>query len=612
MEEKLETKKGNYFWPKLLGGFIFSFFLVVGVVEAAPLKGYEALAVSISGNGQLTMTPGETKKVSVGFQNVGSVVWSNGGANFISIYTYEPKYRSSLFADSSWFAPTQPSKLLEPAAAVNEVGHITFVLKAPAAAGLYKETFALAAENKVWIPGGQFTLTINVTSASSAPSPVSVSPDTGGYSAVLLLKSIKKNLQVKGGEVVTFTAGLKNTGTTTWLSRSIRLPEVSAASSVSYKDSSWPDAKTAVVKTDGAVAPGSLDLITFKFRAPTKKGSYVVKFALAADEVSAVPGGEIEIPVEVTSDAVEVLDDEEINNVDEVEAMIAEPTIRVGVLIVDEETDNEVVITCASDFVLKDGNGALLAEVKKDTAVEAFYKKGKYWFNRGKGLEKTSFYLRFIPNEANAVCTVTNFDRRTTRNAAYADNQFRNILELRYNDSKDRVWLINELPMEFYLRGLGETSNDSNLEYQKALLTAARTYALYHYERATKHAAEYFHVDAYADQVYYGYGQEARSPRITQAVEETRGQTVTYEGATAITPYFSRSDGRTRSWSEVWGGDVPWCLSVTTPHDKGKKLWGHGVGLSASEALAMGKEGSGWREIIKYFYTGVEIEQKWK
>ena len=63
---------------------------------------------------------------------------------------------------------------------------------------------------------------------------------------------------------------------------------------------------------------------------------------------------------------------------------------------------------------------------------------------------------------------------------------------------------------------------------------------------------------------------------------------------------FSRSDGRTRDWSEC-GGTVAWIKSVKTPCDeKGRKLWGHGVGLSASE-LCMAKEGKTWEELFIIF-----------
>ena len=159
-------------------------------------------------------------------------------------------------------------------------------------------------------------------------------------------------------------------------------------------------------------------------------------------------------------------------------------------------------------------------------------------------------------------------------------------------------------PFELYLRGLAETSEISPFEYQKALHTAARTYANYHIRRNTKHGGV-FHIDAKYDQVYRGYGAEARSPSITRAVNETRGKIVTYNGELAITPYFSRSDGRTRSWGEVWygGSNYPWLVSVPVPWDEeaGRTLWGHGVGLSATGALDAANDGWGLRAHSQIF-----------
>jgi peptidoglycan hydrolase-like amidase len=33
--------------------------------------------------------------------------------------------------------------------------------------------------------------------------------------------------------------------------------------------------------------------------------------------------------------------------------------------------------------------------------------------------------------------------------------------------------------------------------------------------------------------------------------------------------------------------------------------------MSASGALCMAKDGKDWKTILKYFYTGVEVNQKW-
>jgi stage II sporulation protein D len=175
--------------------------------------------------------------------------------------------------------------------------------------------------------------------------------------------------------------------------------------------------------------------------------------------------------------------------------------------------------------------------------------------------------------------------------------------------------MINELGIEDYLRGLGETSEVSHPEFKKALITVARTYALYQWERATKHKSEYFHMNAYADdQVYRGYGYEINNQSIGRAVDETRGLTVNYQGRTAITPYFSRSDGRTRDWGEVWHGTVDWIKSVPAPCDAERKykLWGHGVGMSATEALCMADRGKKWEDIVHYFYQGVDMKKRWE
>ena len=100
-------------------------------------------------------------------------------------------------------------------------------------------------------------------------------------------------------------------------------------------------------------------------------------------------------------------------------------------------------------------------------------------------------------------------------------------------------------------------------------------------------------------------------PRLAQAVQETRGMIVTYNHELAITPYFSRSDGRTRSWNEVWGGgEKPWLVSVPVPEEKGKTLFGHGVGMSAQGALLMvADEGRNWQDVLKYFYTCTSLER---
>lgn len=573
------------------------------------------------------MEPGSTQEVLITFKNIGTKTWTSSGTSYVSIYTYNPKYRVSDFKADTWIDYTQAALLKESSVAVGSVGSIYLTLKAPKSEGTYEETFHLAAEDAAWIPGGEFTLTINVEDSEEEETETNIgsqdlsgvlldgeaSPETNGLSATVLLRSAKSVL-AQAGDTVTYKVGVKNTGTVSWGTREIVTTSYSIAST-DTAHASWVSDTELVAKSTGTVDPGELDLLSFKFTAPSSNGSHTVRYQMAVDD-TVIPDFYIDIPVDVTGGSDEIIDEEVTVDEEDVESdrLIDEPIVRIGLLTIDEETDWVTEISCDSTWKLRDSEGGLLGSMKADEMVRAFYKNQRYYYNRGKGIEQTHKYLRFVPDDEDAICTIENFDRRETRGAAYAFNQFRDTLELQYIPYKDEVWVINELPIEEYLYGLGETSNASHEEFKKSLITVARTYALYHWERNTKHKG-YFHMNAYADdQVYFGYGYELVHPLIKEAVEDTRGVTVNYEGRTAITPYFSRSDGRTRSWSEVWGGSVAWLIGKDAPCDKsrGYSMWGHGVGMGATEALCMANNGDDWETILHYFYTDIDLTRRWE
>jgi uncharacterized cupredoxin-like copper-binding protein len=600
------------FLKKLTSVGLLLAFLLTTLPFKAQAATLSTLRVSTTGGGALTLAPGEVKNITVTFQNTGSTTWKNDGPGYISLYTYGPKYRTSSFDPGTWLSATQVKRLIEPSVAPQATGNITFQLRAPSTEGAYTETFNLASESTAWIPGGEFALKITVKKPSSASVPTSSVGDstnsTTGYTAQLITQTANA-LKIRAGKTVSFTALFKNTGTSTWSSFGLKAPDVSLASTAptSFTHPTWSGSQIALI-TGRSVKPGETAMLDFYFTAPKTNGTYTVKFQLTANDVG-VPDSFVELPITVTEGAASALAAPVLE--EDTTTYIEEPIIRVGILIIDEETDDEVYVTSyESDFELKNTDGAVLGSYVKGEKVRAAYEGGRYVF--GADSQRSSSPLRFVPKTKDAVMTITNFDARVTRSSSRASNTYRNVLEIRYNDTKDRTWVINELGMEYYLRGLAETSNASHIEFQKALITAARTYAFYHWQRATKHKAEGYHVDAYLDQVYRGYGQEEITPKLTEAVEATRGRIVTYEGATAITAYFSRSDGRTRDWSEVWGGNVPWSKGVPVPCDAGKTLWGHGVGLSASGALCMANEGTLWEPILHHFYTGVEIDKKWR
>lgn len=187
----------------------------------------------------------------------------------------------------------------------------------------------------------------------------------------------------------------------------------------------------------------------------------------------------------------------------------------------------------------------------------------------------------------------------------------------------------------------------------------------------------------------WGDSYEECIKKIEEAVSETSGEYLTYEGKLIKPAYHAMSSGRTNSALDVWGSDIPYLQSVTSDGDRlspkfistydftenemketlsalsgktidkikigssvtntggyvtkieisdfvfsGEELrkafslrsgaftltqkdgvykftcqgYGHGVGLSQNGAQYMAKTGSTYDEILRHYYTGVEIK----
>jgi len=602
MSEGEQIKEGLDFSTiahKLLG---------VEVAHAVASRGYEAKRVKISQT-KLNMEPGAERDVFIRFQNIGSQNWTADGANYISLYTYSPKYRESDFFSSEWFSKIQPAKIDQDLIGTKGVATMKMHLKAPQTPGTYREVFQLAAENRAWIPGGLIELEIIVNdpnkvqpvkitsppkkvetkteSKAEATSAEDEPSEVVNHKALLMIKS-HRNLKIKGGEIVTYKVGFKNTGDTTWSSREVRdlSTVIAVKTDAQYAHSSWLGPGKILKLSSGVVNPGQLEFYSFKFKAPTKKGEYNAKFYLYVSG-NKVEGGEITIPITVTSDAPLFVTPIKFNGQ---EQLGDEPIIRVGLFKLEGEG---VVIKSTYEYEVFSGDrkNKKLGVLKKNTAAILNYSKGKYSIEApGLTLVQKDF-IRLVPKSDDAYFTITSFEDRPKWNTSLNYNAFRGVLEIRHSEKNSKTWLINELPIEQYILGVAETTNYSESEYQKALMTAARTYAFHHLTSGTKHKDRHFHVDAKYDQVYKGYNREQRFDKVAASIKATRGELVTYKGDVVITPYYSHSDGRTRAWTEVWGGATkPWLVSVKAEYDDGRALWGHGVGMSALDANKRAKE----------------------
>lgn len=142
----------------------------------------------------------------------------------------------------------------------------------------------------------------------------------------------------------------------------------------------------------------------------------------------------------------------------------------------------------------------------------------------------------------------------------YGSFQFRRI-------GGGNMTVTNYLPMSDYLNCVisQEMSASWPLEALKAQAVTARTY----YERNLgKHKENGFDVCYTTDCQAYP-GMSRATERTAQAVEETAGLRVWYDGKLADTVYFASDGGGTEDVKNVWGGkDYPYLCGVIDPYEE--------------------------------------------
>lgn len=284
--------------------------------------------------------------------------------------------------------------------------------------------------------------------------------------------------------------------------------------------------------------------------------------------------------------------------------LIPEPTIRVGLYKTNE------AIKFVSDFVyeLWSGNTSR-GIISAGETISLSYKNGLYTF-KSTSFELGSFdYFRLVPvDDPRNFFTLVNYSRPVKGRKKINFNAYRGALEYRYSPKSQLPYIINELPLDSYVAGVAETHDSAPIEYIKALIVAARSYAYAHISKAPPTEKRMF--DVYAttvDQIYLGYNSELFMPRTAQAAIDTAGEMVTYNSKPVPTPYFSHSNGFTKNWK---GADRPWLKSVVAKYDKGKKMYGHGMGMSNNDAIKRAlKDGWTYDQILQYYYTSTTVER---
>jgi stage II sporulation protein D len=160
---------------------------------------------------------------------------------------------------------------------------------------------------------------------------------------------------------------------------------------------------------------------------------------------------------------------------------------------------------------------------------------------------------------------------------------------------------IKEVYLEEYVRGVvaAEMPAEFGVEALKAQAIAARTYAVSNMEQynGTKcnqanggDICDTVHCQAYVekDERFEGWPESKRGVywnKITDAVKETLGQVLIYNGQVAIdVSYFSTSSGKTEDAAEVFSSNTPYLKSVKSPGEESSPKYKSIQSFSYNEA----------------------------
>lgn len=170
------------------------------------------------------------------------------------------------------------------------------------------------------------------------------------------------------------------------------------------------------------------------------------------------------------------------------------------------------------------------------------------------------------------VITITIIKPKKIKEKTYLKEN--NIVVRVKRESKNKI---EKIPLEKYLIGVlaGEMPVSYDIEALKAQAVAARTYTINKIEQNKE--KEYDVVDTTNDQVYkdeeelknvWKENYQTNKTKILQAIKETRGEYLTYEGKPIHAFFFSTSSGTTENCKDVFGENLPYLVSVSSTWDE--------------------------------------------
>lgn len=175
---------------------------------------------------------------------------------------------------------------------------------------------------------------------------------------------------------------------------------------------------------------------------------------------------------------------------------------------------------------------------------------------------------------------------------------------------------VSELDMDGYLVGvlLAEMPASFETEAFKAQAVVARTYALKASVTGGKHGDGSVCGDSACCQAYISEseyvsrgGAQQTIDRVRDAVLDTSGLVLTYEGELIEATYFSCSGGSTEDAVAVWGTDFPYLRATDSPGEENATHYTDTVTFSLeefSQRLGLELSGAGWLGVATYTAGG--------
>ena len=141
------------------------------------------------------------------------------------------------------------------------------------------------------------------------------------------------------------------------------------------------------------------------------------------------------------------------------------------------------------------------------------------------------------------------------------------------------------LDIESYLEGVisSEMSPAFEMEALKAQCVAARTFVVQRVSEVDDTTNTQVYRDNKQLKDSWKDNYDVYHKKIQQAVQETTGEILTYQGKPISALFFSSSCGKTANAQEYWGNKVPYLVSVDSSWDKQSEEYEKSITMSKQE-----------------------------